>query len=718
MATPLLVAPGPAHADPVATASAWPGGTYVAVAPARVLDTRAGLGASSGATTRVDLTVAGRGGLPTGGIGAVVLNVTVTGATGSGFLAVSPTGTTPTSNVNYAAGRSVAQLVTSKVDVSGRVVLTSSARVQVIADVVGWFTDSDHAAIGSTYQPSTPRRLFDSRVAGSGGQLIGGRTRRIALASVPAGATAVAVNLTGVGPTGDVYMTAWGSGARPGTSSINVSKGDVRSNRAIVPIAPDRSVTVFLDAGRSDLVVDLSGWFTTDTTGSRFVPLDPARLGDTRDRNGSYFPGGFVHPYYRLLTTVPIAGTPIPGTRTIVPPTGALFRPTAAWLSLTVVSPRSHGWLAAAPTRGSPQDPQHAPGSSDVNFDAGVTPNAVLAALGDRGMSSTTTNVFADPDGHARAELVVDIAGIFVQTPQPATGLWSQGGAAGPDKTGWNSRVPGVAGDVVAVAGAFYNDVVTLLADGTTQMWNQVTGVPTPLVTNGLQVAATLTGVYVVRADGSVWTDDYRDGMRGVPGEGHGFGAVAGLHGVRDIVLGDGGAEAVLDDGSVVKWGGPITPAPTPVTGLRGPVHNVVLFPGDTEEECVQYEDGSVDVRAYDGAWHRAPGLHAVASVAGWDFACYALDGAGAVHSVSVHDEPVVDETVPGITAKALAGGYVDVEDLGFDYIPSVRVLTVNGEVWDRTPGVDTGWVHVGGLDGATVIGGGNALVTWVPPSG
>src|SRR5207253_369619 len=82
-------------------------------------------------------------------------------------------------------------------------------------------------------------------------------TRRIPIVGVPAAATAVVVNLTAVRPPGASYLTAWGGGVRPTTSALNVERDDVRSNRAIVAVGPDRSISVFASA-RTDVVVDLN----------------------------------------------------------------------------------------------------------------------------------------------------------------------------------------------------------------------------------------------------------------------------------------------------------------------------------------------------------------------------------------------------------------------------------------------------------------------------
>ncbi|TPG18364.1 hypothetical protein EAH86_08350, partial [Pedococcus bigeumensis] len=102
------------------------GSEYAALAPSRVLDTRAGVGAPKAAVGSgglVDLQVVGRGGVPASGVGAVVLNVTAVAPTRSGYLTVFPSGQVrPTaSNLNFVAGQAVANLVIVKVGAGGKV---------------------------------------------------------------------------------------------------------------------------------------------------------------------------------------------------------------------------------------------------------------------------------------------------------------------------------------------------------------------------------------------------------------------------------------------------------------------------------------------------------------------------------------------------------------------------------------------------------------------
>ena len=116
---------------------------YTAQAPARVLDTRSGLGAPQGrlgAGQTINLTVTGAPPLaPTTAI-AVVLNVTVTNNTAGSFLTVFATGTTrPTaSNLNWTAGTTIANLVEVPVGAGGAVTIYNAAGLtDVVADLEG-----------------------------------------------------------------------------------------------------------------------------------------------------------------------------------------------------------------------------------------------------------------------------------------------------------------------------------------------------------------------------------------------------------------------------------------------------------------------------------------------------------------------------------------------------------------------------------------------------
>jgi hypothetical protein len=125
-------------------------GTFGSLVPSRVLDTRTGLGAPKTAVAAggmVHLQVAGTGGVPSSGVSAVVLNVTVTAPTQPGYITVYGDGTAlpGVSNLNFVAGQSVPNLVIAPVGPNGTVALYngSAGTVHLIADVSGWFTNTN-----------------------------------------------------------------------------------------------------------------------------------------------------------------------------------------------------------------------------------------------------------------------------------------------------------------------------------------------------------------------------------------------------------------------------------------------------------------------------------------------------------------------------------------------------------------------------------------------
>ena len=121
-------------------------GTFTSLAPYRQLDTRDGTGGVSGpvapgATIRI--AVDGHGGIPTTGVSAVVVNVTVTQPSNYGNIAVYASGATMpgTSNLNFIAGQTIPNLVIAPVGSDGKIALTnnSGGTVQLIADTFGYY---------------------------------------------------------------------------------------------------------------------------------------------------------------------------------------------------------------------------------------------------------------------------------------------------------------------------------------------------------------------------------------------------------------------------------------------------------------------------------------------------------------------------------------------------------------------------------------------------
>lgn len=123
---------------------------------------------------------------------------------------------------------------------------------------------------GSRFSPLTPCRLVDTRNAAGpfGGPALGlGETRSYSVAQgacgVPAGAVAVALNVTVASPANGGFLTLFpGSGTAPGTSTISFAPGRTRANNAVLGLSSGvLSVTGRQDAGSVHVVLDVSGYF-------------------------------------------------------------------------------------------------------------------------------------------------------------------------------------------------------------------------------------------------------------------------------------------------------------------------------------------------------------------------------------------------------------------------------------------------------------------------
>jgi hypothetical protein len=261
----------------------------VAVQPFRALDTRKGASACRLAPKgRLDLRVTGVGGVPSTGVGAVVVNLTGTRADGGTRLSAYPAGTAwpGTSSVNVQRGSSAAALVVVPVGSQGSITIRNggSNALDVVADVVGYYTT---AAAGHGFRPVSPRRALDSRRNG-GAPFGSGEVRTLQLAGrsgVPEDARGVLVNVTTTRQEAGGYVTAAPSiTSRPATSTVNFRAGESVANRAMVALSPTGSIDLYASRP-THVVIDVVGWF--GPSGSlRYTALQPSRVLDTRSGTG------------------------------------------------------------------------------------------------------------------------------------------------------------------------------------------------------------------------------------------------------------------------------------------------------------------------------------------------------------------------------------------------------------------------------------------------
>jgi hypothetical protein len=293
--------PGPGWIDLGSTLGGFdsgqltPAGRYVPVAPVRIADTRDRATGPMAAGEYWQLPFEQLVGAD---VTAVVLNVTTTRtACPTSYLSAGPylnptfgpylPGAKPgTSILNARGGVDVANLVTVRVDTGRTVTLyNDQCPTDVVVDLEGFYTAGNGQwgnDPGAGFEPITPTRVVDTREGRGGAAWGAGERRRVDLASaigVPAGAVAVAVNLTSTGETAAAsYLSAFATGDPNGPSSsvLNARRGQDVANLAIVPLAADGSIEVYNNAGTTDLVADVMGWYTADG-GADFYGLDAQR---------------------------------------------------------------------------------------------------------------------------------------------------------------------------------------------------------------------------------------------------------------------------------------------------------------------------------------------------------------------------------------------------------------------------------------------------------
>ena len=325
------------------------------------------------------LKVGGVGPVPAG-VAAVSLNVTAVTADDAGYLTVWPcSAPRPTaSNVNYIPGQTVANAVIAPVDANGEVCFYSYATSHLLVDINGWFT--------SGFASTVPNRLVDTRngIGAPKAKIQPAAPLRLEVGGVgpvPAGVSAVSLNVTVTEPGGDGYLTVFpcASGVGPG-SSVNFRRDQAVPNAVIAPVDADGDICLYSSVP-TNAIVDLDGWFT-----SGFSALPPDRLVDTRNAIGA--PKGKVQPAAPLRLKVGGVG-PVPA--------GV----SAVSLNVTVTEPAAQGYITVWPCA-SPM-----PVASNVNYAAGqpAVANAVIAPVDANGEVCFYT--------YAAANLIVDLDGWF-----------------------------------------------------------------------------------------------------------------------------------------------------------------------------------------------------------------------------------------------------------------------------------------------------------------
>lgn len=255
------------------------GARFHALSPQRLFDTRFGSpdvpAAPLGAGSILSVPTSGRGGIPISGADALLLNVTVTAPSVSGYLTVFPGdgGVPLASSVNFVAGETVPNLVVVRAPSDGVIdFYNSGGATHVVADVVGYF-DLNRVGAAGAFVGLPPVRVTDTRSLG--GPVGPDSSFYVQFSGFPIGvpvaSVAVVMNLTATAPTSAGFLTAFpnASCTAPLASNVNFDIGDTVANLAVAPLSHSSGcgfgpggVNIYNFAGDTHVVVDLFGYFT------------------------------------------------------------------------------------------------------------------------------------------------------------------------------------------------------------------------------------------------------------------------------------------------------------------------------------------------------------------------------------------------------------------------------------------------------------------------
>jgi len=558
-----------AGVGPAASAGPLPpgpgAGSFESISPTRIIDTRDPSDPLAGAIPPGGTVSFDFGGASAAGI-AVSMNVTVTGPTAPGYLAVFPGGTTAplASNLNFLPDQTVANATIVRIGADGTVSFLngSAGELDLVVDVSGLYAGGT-ATAGGTLSTVSPVRLLDTRVGNGAPQGSVPANGTVALqvegrGGVPlSNVSSVILNVTVTGPQAPGYITAYPEGTtKPLASNLNFLPSQTVPNLVVVPVGADGIVDLYNgSAGSVDLVADVFGYTLGGiaTITGAMQPLSPTRVLDTR--NGTGAPTAQVPA--RGSVTVQLTG------RAGVPSGGV----SAVVLNVTATGTTAPGYITAYPSN------TDRPLASTLNFLPGQTvPNLAVVPVGSDG----AVTLYNGSDGPL--DLVADISGYYGSGGGTLQAFGYEALGAGQTYTSADPLPVRTLTGVTSVASA-NGATYALDADGSVWWWGAV-DTPLPsmaagswssptrldevpparsIAVGGTGIYAEYDTVYVAAVDGTVWA--WGRGDQGQIGNGTTATSVLptqvnGLSGVISVAATTYGAYALKDDGTVWAWGG------------------------------------------------------------------------------------------------------------------------------------------------------------------
>ncbi|WP_228518143.1 beta strand repeat-containing protein [Curtobacterium sp. VKM Ac-1376] len=249
-------------------------GGFVAMSPARVLDSRDGTGAAVGqipAGSQRTIQATGSNGIPAGAAAVAVNIIVINREAKAGYVRPTPTGDTRSTgvlNYNSTEGLSTAMNAQVALSADGKLSIDTAAdggKIDLVVDIQGYFLQSNP---GGGFTPQSGR-LVDTRTTtsiASGASFtvqVGGQ---FDAPTVEGGLSAAAVTFTAVNNSGaDSYAKMWADGAaEPESSAISSDTTSIVSNTVVAPVGANGKIRIKnMGKGAMDYVVDLQGTYNS-----------------------------------------------------------------------------------------------------------------------------------------------------------------------------------------------------------------------------------------------------------------------------------------------------------------------------------------------------------------------------------------------------------------------------------------------------------------------
>jgi hypothetical protein len=363
------------------------------------------------------------------GAQAVVVNLTAINHSSSAtFVTAYPFGTTRpnASNINLPGGTNVqSNLAIVQLSTSGQITLFNSVgSADVIVDIQGYFATPPGGNAGA-FHTIPPLRICDTRAdkntecaTTANNPIAAGTWRHVVLSgdppnstapSIPTGnnAAAAVFNLTATGGTKPTFLSvaaATGSNqcptSAPAFSNLNPGANGTLPIRVISQLGSHQDICVFNAAGSINVIVDVSGWFSSNTgpVGAYFYSVPPTRICDTRVGSASCAKQALV------TGTNDVIG--VAGVTSVIPADFEPTPPVAIVANLTGVAGTAPTFFTLYPSDAAK------PEASDLNPGA----KQVIANLAISGISTTLSTNLGDVtlfNAVGTINAILDVAGWF-----------------------------------------------------------------------------------------------------------------------------------------------------------------------------------------------------------------------------------------------------------------------------------------------------------------